>query len=119
MDIFLLYLWTRLDALSFALTVVCILLALAMLVTFPVAADSGEKTAASARAYRKKFFIGLCFCVPAAVLVPTSNNALFIMGGSVVLDAARSEPAKRIASKSVQLIEETMDKYLNKTDPKK
>src|SRR6185436_541823 len=104
MDIFLIYVWTRLDVLSSVLMLICIFCVLAMLFT------TIELRNHDYQMLRRRFFIALLIFLPLFVAVPTSSNAMFILGGSAVLEAAKSDTAKRIAGKSVELIESTIDK---------
>lgn len=43
-------------------------------------------------------------------LIPSKEDALYIAGGAAVIEAAQSDTAKRLASKSVKVVEDYLDK---------
>lgn len=45
-------------------------------------------------------------------LIPTTKEAAFIWGGTAVLEAAKSETAKRLVNKSTLIVEQYLDQYL-------
>lgn len=51
-----------------------------------------------------------------ATIIPSTRDVLFITGGVGVLEAARTERANEIASKSVLVIEKFLDNYLKETE---
>lgn len=53
-----------------------------------------------------------------AVLIPSTKDIIMITGGVGVLEAAKTEQAKNIASKSVLVIEKFLDGYLRETEKK-
>lgn len=56
-----------------------------------------------------KLFAG---CVVILVLVPDQKQATFILAGTGVIEAAKSDTAKRIAGKSVDVVEKYLDEML-------
>lgn len=116
MDIVLLYVFTRLNPLNE------LFIGLAVLSTFSafscVVFGCGEYGNKHLLKWIKPAIAALIVGVLGAVLVPTQKDAALILAGSAVLDVARSETAGRLASKSVQLIEQTLDGYLKKPEGK-
>lgn len=124
-DIFLLYIWTRLDAVNgvaFGLMLVSGMAVAICGVTYLMAVDSGYGSDDKSLPMAKRAVsIAWKVCVGSlAVLLvtPNSKDVVLIMGGSAVLEAARSEPAKRIASKSAEAVEKLLGEYLEKGKPK-
>lgn len=113
MEIFLLYLFTRLNIiLTFAGIGLAILL-LGLFMTVIVLDDAPEAWKRFQR-WRVMFYI----CLGIVVVVPTQESAAMVLGGYAVLEAAKTETAGRLASKSVQLIEQTLDSFLKKEEKK-
>lgn len=122
MDIFLLYLFTRLDAFIFLLLfgagmggVVVLACAIGLDDTWDHLKPE-RKTAL--RAWRTRGIVIASVFLLFAALVPTQKDAALILAGSAVIDVAKSETAGRLASKSVQLIEQTLDGYLKPKEAK-
>lgn len=116
-DFWTLYWLTRLDNINSLLGLFPIYLSFFLvfiiIMRFPVldCCDSVNK-----EKYTKQFNLGttlvLIFLVLFSILhalVPTTKEAAFIWGGSAVLEAAKSDSAKRIASKSVAVVEKYLD----------
>lgn len=123
MDIFLLYLFTRLDAFKMTLVVLAVFLCIAALITIMTTIDTYSDEEKTAAAERRKIGYKLIACAFAIqllnVAVPNRESAAVILGGYAIIEVARSETAGRLASKSVQLIEQTLDGYLKKSEEKK
>jgi hypothetical protein len=114
MDIFLLYLLTRLDAIQglfFAATTALWIGGFASGLWHFIE-NEGD---AAWRAIRRfmPYAIG---CAVITALIPTKGDAMFIAAGAGVIEAAKSDTAKRLAGKSVQVIEDFLDKQLTKKD---
>lgn len=62
----------------------------------------------------RRVLIVAAFGIVGAVLVPTSKDAMFILAGVGVIEAAKSDTAKRLTGKSVQVIEDFIDEQLAK-----
>lgn len=112
MDLFLLYVWTRLDPIVGVLMISTLVLAISIIANVIFSCDEIGDRKKQLIDIRKKLFFAISFTIAGAVLIPNSKDSLLIMGGSAVLDAARSDSAKRIASKSVELIERAIDRHL-------
>lgn len=69
---------------------------------------------AIARSFIKVSVALLVLSIVGKVLIPTQKDAALILAGYGVIEIAKSETAGRLASKSVQLIEQTLDGYLKK-----
>lgn len=119
MDIFLLYLFTRLNPLHAALFIVAFLTGIGALVavigcvvtTFD---ESFEDHRKPWRALAKVIVPVFLVVGAVKVLLPTQKDAALILAGYGVIEVAKSDTAGRLASKSVQLIEQTLDGYLKK-----
>lgn len=121
MDVFLLYLWTRLDSLVAVATIGALVLGMGTAATgiaYGIGSVDREEWAPRVGAVFRRFVTGLAVCVLLLILTPSSKDAIYIMGGAAVLEAAKTEQAQRLASKSVQLIEQTLDGYLKQKDAK-
>lgn len=116
MDIFLLYLWTRLEPISFAYSFffwMATIIALGVLVCMACegSAEVGQRLMRGCL-----WCIGVTLAI--SIVMPTQKQAAIILAGSAILDVAKTETANRLASKSVQLIEQTLDGYLKPKDAK-
>jgi hypothetical protein len=114
-NIFLLYLLTRLDALQglfIGLTIVCGFVALMCIIIGNVEEIKGVVN------WGRRAAFGAVISAICATLVPTQKDALFILAGIGVIEAAKTDTAKRIASKSVQVIEDFLDSQINKKKSK-
>jgi hypothetical protein len=124
LEIFLLYIWTRLDALSLVVTVAAFvlgllsgLLCLAICVNI---ADMGDLPESKKKAEKSlsrtiRWFVLMLACY---VLMPSKQDAAIILAGTGVLAAAQTDTAKHLASKSVKVIEKAMDDYLKEKEAK-
>jgi len=110
MDVFLLYLWTRLDPLHVVFNF--LMYGGGFATYFCVGWYWIHDKPPIAVRMLKYSVAALIVGVIALVIVPSKKDAALILAGSAVLDVARSETAGRLASKSVQLIEQTLDGYL-------
>lgn len=116
MEIFLLYLWTRLDAIQGLLITASIFLGIGALFSCIFRTFPDEVISAKAGEYTKPLIRWLVVVALIAATVPSKQDALFILAGTGVIEVAKSETAGRLASKSVQLIEQTLDGYLKKAE---
>lgn len=117
-DMLLLYLLTRLDS----ITIVCAsVLGLYLLVgvTLTIAAPWGQEGTVIRQYLVKYLYIPITTTL-VLVLVPTKEDAIFILAGSNIMEVAKSDDTKRIAGKSVQIFEKYLDELMkeNKSDTK-
>lgn len=113
---FWLYLLTRLDAfkdLFYGIAVVTFVGFLITCVGAPYIVDAFGKT--TLKRTIKLFVITFLCSELICALIPSKKDAMFIAGGIGVIEAARSETAQRIASKSVGVIERFLDDMNSKT----
>lgn len=116
MDVFLLYLWTRLDALQTVAFGAALCLAMAI---FAILMSEGDVLESDGgKKWVKRFVIVGFVGIFAVVIIPSKKDAALMLAGYSVIEIARSETAGRLASKSVQLIEQTLDSYLKKPEGK-
>lgn len=106
-DMFLLYLLTRLDGIHFVCGVT-IFVFLMVSVFMLVAAPWGEENDVVKTFVIPYLYIPIT-AVVFLVLVPSKEDAIFILAGSNIMEIAKSDDTKRIAGKSVEIFE----KYLN------
>lgn len=109
-DTFLLYLLTRLDSVNIVFGSI-IGIFLVVLLTMLIAAPWGEENDVV-----KKFIIPYLYipiiAVVFLVLVPTKEDAIFILAGSNIMEIAKSDDTKRIAGKSVEVFEKYLDQMM-------
>ena len=114
MDILLLYLFTRLDALHTTVVFLFIICFFILVILVLVHNDLNEEyKIKSLKSIKRVFIIGLIGAF-LAIVIPRQQDAAFILAGYGVLEVVRSDVAKRLAGKSVELIEQTLDGYLKK-----
>lgn len=116
MEIFLLYLITRLDALWGLGLLMFIVGAFLLFIATIANADVDEK---ELRPYRKFAVVMLLLGTPLWVLTPDKDDAIFIAAGAGVIAAAKSETAQRVAGKSVQIVEQYLDELIKDKAKKK
>lgn len=113
-DMFLLYLLTRLDS----VTIVCAsVLGIFIIVgvTLLISAPWGQEGTV-VRQYIVKYLYIPIIATLVLVFVPTKQDAIFILAGSNIMEVAKSDDAKRIAGKSVQIFEKYLDELTKEKD---
>jgi hypothetical protein len=127
MDIFLLYLWTRLDAIvTFAWVAVIVsgIVLSGCVIAWMVNNDMAgfgsdyEKKAISAKAAAFKAVRYAALPVIMLLLIPTQKDAAIIAGGWAAKQIATSEAAQQISSKTFALINGKLDEELAKLNEK-
>lgn len=116
-DMFFLYLITRLDAIKDVITLFLIVggtVYAAGLLWFAISyvENFGDEEVQGLKQYLFWSLIPLIFFAFVQVAIPSKKDAMFIAGGSAVLEAAKSDTAQRVASKSVQMVEKYLDEQL-------
>ena len=112
-ETFMLYLFTRLDSLNgiLAFLGVCITLATAAslaVACFLLANDENYPR------FFHKLWIACSAVLLLNIIVPTQKDVALILAGSTIMSLAKTEDAKRITSKSVQVVEQYLDAFLKK-----
>jgi hypothetical protein len=112
-ETFLLYLFTRLDSLNgiLAFLGVCITLATAAslaVACFLLANDEKYPT------FFHKLWLACSAVLLLNIVVPTQKDVAIILAGSTIMSLAKTDDAKRITSKSVQVVEQYLDAFLKK-----
>ena len=111
-DTFLLYLLTRLDSINVVCGVtifVFLMISVIMLIEAPKENDVVKNVIIP------YLYIPIT-AVVFLVLVPTKQDALFIIAGSNIMEIAKSDDTKRIAGKSVQLFESYLNELMKEKD---
>jgi len=121
MDIFLLYLWTRLDALNMVFALMATVMTLSALVASGIyisASLDEDEFALKVKPILVKnlWLAGILLTV--SVLLPTQKDAAIIAGGWAVKQVATSEGAQQLSSKTFALINGKLDEELAKLQPK-
>jgi hypothetical protein len=110
MDIILLYLFTRLEAVSFTVGFFFTAGIVFVMVGWLIRGVT-ENSKLLPGEMRFAYWV-IAISLAANLIIPTQKQAAIILAGSAIIDVAKSETAGRLASKSVQLIEQTIDGYL-------
>lgn len=123
-DIFLLYIFTRVDsvasamiALTFLFTLLSAIWWMARCGAFTTYAMSDDNKMAFSKT-SKRFAVASMVCLALSVAIPSQKDLMFILAGVGVLEVAKSETAQRLAGKSVQVIEQYLDGLVDKTEVK-
>ena len=108
-ETFMLYLFTRLDSIA-------VVLGLASFLLFFVSGIAiwfSMENRGSLPVCRK---IWWSFAVVLAlnIITPTQKDVAIILAGSTIMSLAKTDDAKRITSKSVQVVEQYLDAFLKK-----
>lgn len=112
-EIFMLYLFTRLDALSVVLGLLCIALGITTVITMIMAAIMTSDGDEFPKMFIKIWYV-FGFIVFLNIVVPTKQDVAVILAGSTLMSIARTEEAQRITGKSVQVVEQYLDALLEK-----
>ena len=135
-EIVVLYLITRLDSINTAASIVffCGSFLFGILLLVYMLADpdknpyngkenieSYDRSTRNARAvcllvFKRWWIVALCLGI--CIFVPTKKEAMFIIAGTGVIEAAKSETAQRLAGKSVDIVEKYLDNLIDKADKK-
>jgi hypothetical protein len=105
-EIFWLYLFTRLDAIRELFTALSILAATGILV-----AIMGRLIAKVVTPIKSLVAVWITL-VLISVALPSKQDAVLILAGVGVIEAAKSEEVRQFAGKSVEVIEKAMDDFL-------
>jgi len=112
-EVFWLYLFTRLDAIN------AILINMSILGGFGVGAGWFAVFVDRWKGPVKSMTAVWACAVVLAVMTPTQKDAMFILAGTGVIQAAKTDTAQRLAGKSVAVIEKALDDYLKQTTKEK
>lgn len=114
-DMFLLYFITRLDEIRNLLTLVTTLYIAAVIVLGLIAVMTSDSINFPVddlkNAPYPKLYI-LVIAVTLATIIPSKNDAIFILAGSNIMQAVKNDDTKRIAGKSVEVFEKYLDDML-------
>ena len=123
-EMFLLYLFTRLDnikEISGVFLVICAVLLVGSFIVMTINNPDQDYSRSEKRDHEqakrmfnsmKPWFFALLFIV---MFVPNQKAAMFIVAGTGVIEAAKTDTAQRIATKSVGVVEKYLDEMLNDT----
>lgn len=115
---FLLYLLTRIDSLRFLLEGVTFLglFTLILGLTPFFIAGKNDRQQPWFIAFVQWHRLGrIIWCIAALlyIAIPTKNDVFFIVGGSAIIDAVKSDRAARIGTKSLDAVERWLDENMS------
>ena len=108
-ETFLLYVLTRLDGIQYFLSLLSWVGCCALFIYILIETTEEGKSVSEAAG---PYWIPLALCIILTLLVPSKDDAIFILAVTGVIEAAKTDSAKRIASKSVEVIEKYLDSIL-------
>ena len=112
-EMFLLYLLTRLDVVVLTAMWVLVIGGVAWGIAVMVTLDNFLfDDGVAARKKLWPFWKVLAACVAVLVVTPSQKDAMFIIAGTGVIEAAKSDTAQRLAGKSVNVVEKYLDEML-------
>ena len=111
MDIFLLYLWTRLDGLLFVSGFIVLVGIIATFILVVIGHLDEDKKLLNLAKTGAKVTIG---AVLVSLVIPSQKDAAIIAGGWAVKQVATSEGAQQLSSKTFALINGKLDEELAK-----
>ena len=112
MEIFLLYLFTRIPAIQVLLfSITALAFMIGVVKALSADGDYHLNDAQRAPLFKDARRWMMWAILPGILwgLIPSKSDVGIILAGTAVIEAAKSETAGRLASKSVQLIEQTLD----------
>lgn len=120
-DLFLLYLLTRLNEIKCVLSTVSLTAGVifgGVALMYGITAMAGDHDVSDKAKTAMWIWKPLVASLLLNTLLPTQQDVMFIAGGSAVLEAAKSDTAQRVASKSVQVVEKYLDGVLKEGEKK-
>lgn len=117
MELFLLYLWTRLDALNLLLLLSTLVVGLAALIMnsmhhFATEYDAQERAFQQASKYHNKaLFLFIVSCV-FTTMVPSKEDAAILAGGWLTKEIITAPQTQEVGSKLYKLINQKLDEQL-------
>lgn len=130
-DLFMLYLWTRIDAFGWLVTAIAVLSVIAICASAifywdndpdqwisdskKLCAKNNRKLAISGQRFS---IIAACIAIPLSVALPTQKDVAIIAGGWMIKEAATSQTAQDIGEKTYRLIVGKIEAELQKIDGK-
>ena len=119
-ELFLLYLWTRLDAIKgFAIVIPLASMGIAFIIAL-VDIEYDGFAQRFWKSWRHLAYILWTFSIAVLIFLPSKTDAAIIAGGWLVKEAATSEVAKNIGERTYKLIAGKLDEELAKLEePKK
>jgi hypothetical protein len=115
-EMLLIYLVTRLDALIYVGTalmtiggIAFVICSVSLCLGYDNLSDSGI-----AKHWRTAKLSAVLFLVPmiVGIFVPTTKQASAMIAGSILMDVAKSEKARTLSDKSIQVFEQYLDSLL-------
>ena len=120
-SIWLLYWITRLDAIGSVFEATAAVCCMGLIVNLALGTPLMQEGSISKKLYKTIFCsLGalLVISVMGKTLTPSKEDALMIAGGVVLTEIVQSEAAGRIASKSVLVVENWLDRNIPKEEKK-
>lgn len=118
MELFLLYLWLKLDLFSSICTLLFMGGGFLGGFLFCISADSDHPGDVKGRSFAKKLLIVALICGPIAMLLPSKKDAAILVGGHFALQAVQSPEAAKIISVLRLKANELLDEQLNPKEKK-
>ena len=107
-ETFMLYLFTRLDSFNGVLGFAALCLFIASLIALWVTLFETK------RSFFNKIWWSFAVLMVFNIIVPTQKDVAIILAGSTIMSLAKTDDAKRITNKSVQVVEQYLDAFLKK-----
>lgn len=118
-----LYAFTRLDSLLVLFLILSIVLAFVSMGCALAAYEDDPWHSTERKALAKKLrkvwpktSAASVFFAILMALIPSKNDAIFIVAGTGVIEAAKSEHVQRVAGKAAAVVEKALDDYLGKKE---
>lgn len=121
-EIFMLYLWTRLDVIQVTLVIALVAAVFALGFCLIAIDFNSEFSKDKAEAWKKTakrvipWVVGITITL---IIIPSKKDAAIIAGGWLVKEAATSEVAKTIGERTYKLIVGKLDEELSKLEGSK
>lgn len=116
MELFWLYLILKLDAMQSTLVFILVIATLALIFWTIGALCTQDECREKNRIPFIKLRYWVCYVMGGIILtlMPTSKDATILAAGYGILEVTKTDTAKRLASKSVDLIEQFLEKHAQK-----
>jgi len=110
-ETFMLYLFTRLNSLSNLLDMLCFITGISSIVVVVAALIYASDGDTYPTAFHKLWWACAVITI-LNIITPTQKDVALILAGSTIVSIAKTDDAKRITSKSVQVVEQYLDVLL-------
>lgn len=121
MELFLLYLWLKINTLIGALVGAGIVFVIAAAICFLNASDAQDQSDSEKKwlKYAWRWLMAAPFSVAVSLIIPSKTDIAILVGASVALDMAKSPEGVKVGALLRGKVNEVLDEAIKEMTPKK